>query len=225
MPLLITITHHSFCLLMTDNLQNDSLTDYVLIASMGNDELAAKLTEQLRSSVRRSFDLKRCGEMLEKLMDPWRCELLSRKKGAFEIVLTGFYSSGRTGEITLRSSNAHINELVYPLRGSNEYLFSFIPPDPSLFQAAELLLELPDDDPTTLENYVEHFVSTVYPAIFTLFPAKVQRMGQLVALEKSLSPKSKPLFHQLFLDISETLASFPEREELKQLFFSSQRDK
>lgn len=122
----------------------------------------------------------------------------------------------------MRSSNPYINELVYPLRGSNEYLFSFIPPDSSLFQATDLLLELPDDDPTTLENYIEHFVSSVYPAIYSLYPDQVQRMGQLVALEKSLSPKSSPLFHQLLIDVSEALASFPNREELQQLLFSPQ---
>lgn len=90
MTLLISITHHTFCLLMADNQQNHSLTNHVLVASMGKDELAAELLEQLRSHVKPPHDLKRCGEILEKIMDPRRGELLTRDKGVFEIVMRDF---------------------------------------------------------------------------------------------------------------------------------------
>jgi hypothetical protein len=136
--------------------------------------------------------------------------------------MTGFYSTGRTGEITLRSGSGKINELIYPLKGMNEYLFTFIPPDPSLFDAAELLLDLPDDDPTTLENYIEHLISVVYPTIFTLYPNRVHRVGQLLALEKGIHPKGTPLSHKMSVDMSETLSLFPSKEgyfHLIKLFF------
>jgi hypothetical protein len=68
MSLLVTITHHSFCLLMADHLENDSLTDFVLLGSLGNWEAKSQVIEQLRSKVKPSYDLKRCGEVLEKIV-------------------------------------------------------------------------------------------------------------------------------------------------------------
>lgn len=224
MPLLLTITHHSFCLLMADNLQSDLLTDGVLLGSVGNNKMKSQLTEQLRKTVKPSYDLKRCGEVLEQIMDPWMEELLVCKEEPFEMVLTGFYSNARTGEITLRSGHGRLNELIYPLRGVNEYLFTFISPDPSLYQKSELLLELPDDDPTTLENYIEHCMSAVYPAIYTLYPNGVHRVGELLALEKGRPPLKRPLFHKLSIDVSDTLSLLPCRKDLEQLLFSSQEE-
>lgn len=214
MSLLITITHHSFCLLMTDHLLHHPLTDFVIMGSVGISEKLSQLTNQLQRNVKPSYDLKRCGEVLEKMMDP-----LSGKEGEFEMVLTGFYSHGRTGEISLRSGIGKVNELVYPLRGSNEYLFTFIPPDPSLFQTSELLLELPDDNPTTLQNYADHLTAAVYPTLLSMYPNQVHPVGKLFALEKGLLPNQKPLFHKMVFDASERLPFLPAREELEMMLF------
>jgi hypothetical protein len=237
MSLLISITHHTFVIMIEDSdpleiYKVTRLTDSVLFGIMGDKPLAEKLKEELHKETNHGSDLKLCGQQLEQTVSTMKKSQLLDESLQLEVVLAGFYRNGRAGQVTYvmgnadQQANGKVNELIYPLKNAhNEYLYVLIPPDRALLPASKLLLELPDDDETTLQNYSNHLLTYVHPVISRLYPDLVKSSGRALILRydgeysnnghhRDMTAKQKPTFSELDYDTAALIEGLPPKEDL-----------
>jgi hypothetical protein len=237
MSLLISITHHTFVIMIEDSdpleiYKVTRLTDSVLLGIVGDRPLAEKLKEELHKQTDHGTDLKLCGQQLEQTVSAMKKSQLLDESHQLEVVLAGFYRNGRAGQVTYemgntdQQANGKVTELIYPLKNAhNEYFYVLIPPDRALLPASELLLELPDDDETTLQNYSTHLLTYVHPVISRLYPDLVKPRGRALILSyngeyssnghrREMTAEQKLTFSELDYDTATLIEDLPPKEDL-----------
>ena len=179
------------------------LTDRVLIGLGGTKEIALEVLYEMQKRIKPTYDLKKCGQVLGKIISELRGRSLHgrflNKEDGLVVLLNGFYFNGRTGQLSFESgTETEVEETICP---NQRYLYAIIPPYDDYKRLASSLFSI-GDKPRNVDTFAAH-VTGIHTTLSYLHPERISSDCGLFVLHRDTG---KPLFiqagykrHRLFM--------------------------